>query len=184
MKCFITIILFIMLGVSNAYPMTPVAVNFKGQEYTFQYELYDEPMILDFKTYSNDRSTPLGAMKAFFYTKAHLKNSEELNEYRRTTNGELVPPLPEKIRAKFIQACNILLNKEIIVYGQILFEEYTIYKCKLSPSTYMYWGTSLKKFNDNYFVIYDLPIIHEFVKELSKQKYDIEKIRSLYEVKK
>jgi hypothetical protein len=70
MRHFIIAFLLMASAAGDARAMTQVTVNFKGKEYTFQYELYDEPMVLDFKTPSNDRSTPLGTMKAYFYTRA------------------------------------------------------------------------------------------------------------------
>ncbi len=183
MRCFIITVLFVMLGMNNAYSMTPVTVNFKGKEYTFQYEFYDKPRVLNFKTPSNDRSTPLGTLKAFFYAKAHLKKYEELPEYHCQVNGEPVPLLPEKYRKKFVQMSNSLLTKKITIYGKVLFEDYHIYLTKFSPGSNRIFESILKKMNGKYFVIYDLLITNEFMAELSAQKYDIEKIKTLYGVK-
>lgn len=110
MRHFIIAFLLMASAAGDARAMTPVTVSFKGKEYTFQYELYDEPMVLDFKTPPNDRSTPLGTLKTFLYAKSHLEHYDRLPEYHRQANGELVPPVPEEHKQKYIQMSKSLLT--------------------------------------------------------------------------
>jgi hypothetical protein len=182
MRLFIITVVLIVFGAGEAFSMTPVTVNFKGKPYTFQYEFYDEPMVLDFKTPSNDRSTPLGTMKAFLYIKSHLEDYKELAEFECKTNGTPVLPIPEEYITKLLQDREYFLAAELTVYGEILFEDYHIYITKFSPGPNRFLGAVLKKINDRYFVIEDLTVTNEFVGELSSKGYAIEKIRSLYEV--
>jgi hypothetical protein len=160
-----------------ALPVERVEVRLEEQDFAFDYRAYPEPMALDLDQASGGQDTPYDTLLSFYNVLASIETYDEIVPYGRLANGEIDPP-PADI-PRFIEAAHtVLTGGEVLIFGEILYREYTIYVYRLTKSIKRHLGLPIRKFGDRYFVVKDLVLADDLAKRLSALRWNVDELKA------
>jgi hypothetical protein len=130
-----------------------VRLEHEGVLYEFDHVAYDEPLVLDYSRARGERDTPYKTLLSFYNTMKGMKDYDELMPFLRLADGSPgKPPAPADLPKVMADTAEILAG-DTLVFGEILFEDYTIYIYRYEKSIPRKLGMSIKKFGDVYCVV-------------------------------
>ncbi len=179
-KSTLFIIPLLVLINSPIFAFEVVKLKYKDQIYSLQYKKYKQPMVLNLDENTGNRDTPFNTLLSYFSVLRNMKEYDEFALYQRMSSGKQTPE-PKDIPS-FMADAQTVLSGNIMIFGEILFEDYHIYIYRFSKSIQRHSGLPIKKFNNIYFIVTDLALTSDIIREISSNEYDMEQLKTLYKV--
>ncbi len=159
-------------------PVELVKLTYEGKDYVFQYRGYSQPWVLDFDIATGKRDTPFNTLVSYYQVMKTMADYGALMPYLRRSNGD-AGERPIDL-AQQMAAIEAILEGDILIFGEILYGDYTIYIYRYSNSIKRHLGLPIRKFADGYAVVQDLVQTDPMAALFSALRYDIEALKNRY----
>ncbi len=160
-------------------PFESVRLTYEGQDYDFQYRGYGQPWVLDFGMATGKRDTPFQTLVSYYQAMKTMTEYAALMPYLRRSNGD-AGEKPANV-AQRMAAIETILAGDVLIFGEILYGDYTIYIYRYANSTIeRHFGLPVRKFDDGYAVVQDLVMTDAMAARFSALRYDIEALKKRY----
>ena len=159
-------------------PVEPVRLTYEGKDYDFQYLGYGQPWVLDLSMATGNRDTPFHTLVSYYQVMKTMTDYGALMPYLRRSNGD-AGERPIDV-AQQMAAIEMILAGDVLIFGEILYGDYTIYIYRYTNSIKRHLGLPIRKFDDGYAVVQDLVQTDPMAALFSALRYDIEAIKERY----
>jgi len=181
--CLLVVAMWPALALAGGHARTvdaaqPVKLTYNGKNYNFKYRGYRTPWVLDFATATGKRDTPFATLLGYYRTMKTMTDYEALMPYLRRANGK-AGEKPQNV-AQQMKAIETILAGDVLIFGEILYRDYTIYIYRYTKSIKRHLGLPIRKFGDRYFVVQDLVQADPLAARFSALRYDIDALKKRY----
>ncbi len=159
-------------------PVEQVNLTYEGKDYGFQYRGYKQPWVLDLSLATGKRNTPFHTLVTYYNTMKTMTDYDALMPYLRRSNGD-AGEKPKDV-ARQMAAIKTILAGDVLIFGEILYGDYTIYVYRYAKSIKRHLGLPIRKFDDGYAVVQDLVATDPLAARFSALRYDIEALKKRY----
>lgn len=133
-------------------PIESIELTYEGKNYDFQYRGYKQPWVLDLGMATGKRDTPFNTLVSYYQAMKTMTDYAALMPYLRRSNGD-AGEAPVDV-AQLMAAIETILAGDILIFGEILYRDYTIYIYRYTKSTIeRHLGLPIRKFGDGYAVV-------------------------------
>jgi hypothetical protein len=161
-----------------ADPVEAVKLSYQGKDYNFQYRRYRQPWVLDLGMATGKRDTPFNTLLSYYRVMKTMTDYAALMPYLRRANGDAGEG-PSDV-AQRMAAIKMILAGDILIFGEILYGDYTIYIYRYAESIKRHLGLPIRKFDGHYAVVQDLVPSDPMAARFSALRYDIEALKKRY----
>ena len=137
-----------------ADPVEPVKLSYEGRDYDFRYRRYRQPWVLDLGMATGKRDTPFNTLLGYYQVMKTMTDYAALMPYLRRANGDAGEG-PRDV-AQQMAAIKLILAGDILIFGEILYGDYTIYIYRYTKSIKRHSGLPIREFDGAYAVVQDL----------------------------
>ncbi len=161
-------------------PIETVAVSIEGSDYSFGYRAYPEPLVLDLSQANGSRDTPYHSLLSYHRALSQVTDWDaQLAPFLRKAGGEPGEPPPDE--AQHNAAARQILSGDILIYGEIHLEAYTIFITRYAKSIPRNLGIAVRRFEGpDYAVVQDLILHSPLAKRLSAARWSVEDLKAKY----
>ena len=159
-------------------PIEPIELRYEGKDYGFQYRRYRQPWVLDLGMATGKRDTPFNTLLSYHQVMKTMTDYAALMPYLRRANGDAAEG-PSDV-AQRMAAIKAILAGDIVIFGEILYGDYTIYIYRYTKSIKRHLGLPIRKFDGAYVVVQDLVLADPMAARFSALRYDIEALKKRY----
>ncbi len=159
-------------------PVEPVKLSYEGKDYGFQYRRYRQPWVLDTGMATGKRDTPFNTLLSYYQVMKTMTDYAALMPYLRRVNGDAGEE-PKDV-AQLMAAIKTILAGDILIFGEILYGDYTIYIYRYAKSIKRHLGLPIREFDGTYAVVQDLVPSDPMAARFSALRYDIEALKKRY----
>lgn len=159
-------------------PVEPVELRYEGKDYGFQYRRYRRPWVLDLGMATGRRDTPFNTLLSYYRVMKTMTDYAALMPYLRRANGDAGEE-PKDV-AQLMAAIKTILAGDILIFGEILYGDYTIYIYRYAKSIERHLGLPIREFDGGYAVVQDLVPSDPMAARFSALRYDIEALKKRY----
>ncbi len=159
-------------------PVEPIKLRYEGKDYGFQYRRYRQPWVLDLAMATGKRDTPFNTLLSYYQVMKTMTDYAALMPYLRRANGDAGEE-PRDV-AQQMAAIKTILAGDILIFGEILYGDYTIYIYRYTKSIKRHLGLPIRKFDGPYAVVQDLVLRDPMAARFSALRYDIEALKKRY----
>ena len=156
----------------------PVKLTYNGKNYNFKYRGYRKPWVLDFAKATGKRDTPFATLLGYYQTMKTMTEYTTLMPYLRRANGD--GGEKPKNTAPLMKAIETILAGDVLIFGEILYGDYTIYIYRYTKSIKRHFGLPIRKFGERYFIVQDLVQADPLAARFSALRYNIEALKKRY----
>lgn len=159
-------------------PVELVNLTYKGKVYSFQYRAYRQPWVLDLGMATGKRDTPFHTLVSYYQVMKTMTDYEAVMPYLRRRNGD-AGEKPKDVMQQ-MAAINTIMGGDVLIFGEILYGDYTIYIYRYTKSIKRHLGLPIRKFDDGYAVVQDLVLVDPMAARFSALRYDIQALKKRY----
>ncbi len=160
-------------------PLREIAVRIGDQDYSFGYRPYPEPVVLDLARASGARDTPYHTLLSYHRTLAEIADFAEIEPFIRLADG--APGKRPADEARHNEAARQVLSGDIVVYGEIHFDAYTIFIVRYTKSIPRNLGVAIRRFEaPEHVVVQDLILHDRLARRLSASRWKVEGLKAEY----
>ncbi len=160
-------------------PVRTVTLRIAGADYSFGYRPYPEPVVLDLARASGARDTPYHTLLSYHRALAQIADFAEIEPFIRLADGA-----PGKRPADVAQhnaAARQVLSGDIVVYGEIHLDAYTIFIARSTKSIPRNLGIAIRRFEaPEHVVVQDLILHNRLAHRLSAARWKVEDLKAEY----
>ena len=160
-------------------PVRTVTLRIEGTDYSFGYRPYPEPVVLDLARASGARDTPYHTLLSYHRTLANIADFDEIEPFIRLADGA-----PGKRPADEVlhnEAARQVLSGDIVVYGEIYLDAYTIFIARYTKSIPRNLGVAIRRFEaPEHVVVQDLILHDRLARRLSAARWKVEDLKAEY----
>ena len=160
-------------------PVRTVTVRIGGEDYSFGYRPYPEPVVLDLARASGARDTPYHTLLSYHRALAKIADFAEIEPFIRLADG--APGKRPADEARHNAAARQVLSGDIVVYGEIHLDAYTIFIARYTKSIPRNLGVAIRRFEaPEHVVVQDLILHHRLAHALSAARWEVEDLKAEY----
>jgi hypothetical protein len=160
-------------------PVRTVAVRIGDEDYAFGYRPYPEPVVLDLARASGARDTPYHTLLSYHRTLANIADFDEIEPFIRLADG--APGKRPADEALHNEAARQVLSGDIVVYGEIYLDAYTIFIARYTKSIPRNLGVAIRRFEaPEHVVVQDLILHDRLARRLSAARWNVEDLKAEY----
>lgn len=163
-------------------PVEPVKLTYEGKDYGFQYRGYRQPWVLDLGMATGKRDTPFHTLVSYYQVMKTMTDYGAVMTYLRRSNGD-AGERPKDV-AQQMAAIDTIMAGDVLIFGEILYGDYTIYIYRYTKSIKRHLGLPIRKFDDDYAVVQDLVLTDPLAARFSALRYDIKALKKRYPAEK
>ena len=156
-----------------------VTVRIEGEVFSFGYRPYPAPLTLDLTQATGARDTPYHTLLGYHHTLAGIGDFAEIEPFIRLADG--APGARPADVEQHNAAARQILSGDILIYGEIHLEAYTIFITRYAKSIPRNLGIAIRRFEGpGYVVVQDLILHSPLAKRLSAARWEVEKLKAKY----
>jgi hypothetical protein len=156
-----------------------IAVRIGDQDYSFGYRAYPEPVVLDLARASGARDTPYHTLLSYHRALAEIADFAEIEPFIRLADG--APGKRPADEARHNEAARQVLSGDIVVYGEIHLDAYTIFIARYTKSIPRNLGIAIRRFEaPEHVVVQDLILHNRLARRLSAARWEVEDLKAEY----
>ena len=156
-----------------------VAVRIGDEDYAFDYRAYPEPVVLDLARASGARDTPYHTLLSYHRALANIADFAEIEPFIRLADG--APGKRPTDEARHNEAARQVLSGDIVVYGEIYLDAYTIFIARYTKSIPRNLGIAIRRFEaPEHVVVQDLILHNRLARRLSAARWKVEDLKAEY----
>ena len=160
-------------------PVRTVTVRIGDEDYSFGYRPYPEPVVLDLARASGARDTPYHTLLSYHRALAEIADFAEIEPFIRLADG--APGKRPADEARHNAAARQVLSGDIVVYGEIHLDAYTIFITRYTKSIPRNLGIAIRRFEaPEHVVVQDLILHHRLAHRLSAARWEVEDLKAEY----
>ncbi len=160
-------------------PVRTVTVRIGGEDYSFGYRPYPEPVVLDLARASGARDTPYHTRLSYHRALAKVADFDEIVPFIRLADG--APGKRPADEARHNEAARQVVSGEIVVYGEIHLGAYTIFIARYTKSIPRNLGIAIRRFEaPEHVVVQDLILHDRLARRLSAARWKVEDLKAEY----
>lgn len=160
-------------------PLREVALRIGDEDYAFGYRPYPEPVVLDLAQASGARDTPYHTLLSYHRVLANIADFAEIEPFIRLADG--APGKRPADEARHNAAARQVLSGDIVVYGEIHLDAYTIFIARYTKSIPRNLGIAIRRFEaPEHVVVQDLILHDRLARRLSASRWKVENLKAEY----
>ncbi len=160
-------------------PVREVSVRIGDEDYAFDYRAYPEPVVLDLARASGARDTPYHTLLSYHRALAKIADFAEIEPFIRLADG--APGKRPADEARHNEAARQVLSGDIVVYGEIYLDAYTIFIARYTKSIPRNLGVAIRRFEaPEHVVVQDLILHNRLARRLSAARWEVEDLKAEY----
>ncbi len=163
-------------------PIETVVVRIDGVDHSFGARAYPEPLVLDLTQASGARDTPYHTLLSYHRTLARIADwGTEIAPMVRLASG--APGAPPADEERHNAAARQILSGDILIYGEIHLDAYTIFITRYAKSIPRNLGIAIRRFEGpDHVVVQDLILHSPLAKALSAARWSIADLKAKYPI--
>jgi len=170
--------MFVSCPIMGFAEVEQVAIEYKGKQYDFIYNEFDEPKELDISKKITDRDSAFNTLMSYHYAMKNLKNMRDYYKFARMSDG-LPGPNP-KNQKKFMKNMRSMVKGKIKVHGELAFQNLNLYIVEYPKNKGTLIGVSVGRLGDQFYVIRDVSIVNDFIAQVERMDYNIDSVITTY----
>ena len=159
-------------------PVELVELTYEGKDYGFRYRGYKQPWVLDLGMATGQRDTPFHTLVSYHQVLKTMTDYGAVMTYLRRSNGD-AGEKPKDV-AQQMAVIDTIMSGDVLIFGEILYGDYTIYIYRYTKSIKRHLGLPIRKFDGPYAVVQDLVPSDPMAARFSALRYDIEALKKRY----
>ncbi len=160
-------------------PVRTVTLRIGGADYSFGYRPYPAPVVLDLARASGARDTPYHTLLSYHRALAKISDFAEIEPFIRLADG--APGKRPADEARHNAAARQVLSGDIVVYGEIHLDAYTIFIARYTNSIPRNLGIAIRRFEaPEHVVVQDLILHNRLAHRLSAARWEVEDLEAKY----
>ena len=161
-------------------PIETVTVRIEGTGYSFGHRAYPETLVLDLGQANGARDTPYHTLLSYHRALAQVTDwGAEIAPLVRLASGAPGAPPPDE--AQHNTAARQILAGDVLIYGEIHLDGYTIFIARYAKSIPRNLGIAIRRFEEpGHAVVQDLILHSPLAKALSAARWSVEKLKAKY----
>jgi hypothetical protein len=160
-------------------PVRTVTLRIGGADHSFGYRPYPAPVVLDLARASGARDTPYHTLLSYHRALAKIADFAEIEPFIRLADG--APGKRPADEARHNAAARQVLSGDIVVYGEIHLDAYTIFIARYTKSIPRNLGIAIRRFEaPEHVVVQDLILHNRLARRLSAARWKVEDLKAEY----